>query len=252
MNQLLAAFAWIFDPAHLIGPDAIQVRVGEHIEYTVLTLLIAVVIALPVGFVIGHTGRGRTLGVQLPAVLRALPTLGLVILLALMVGLGLLAPLIAMVILAIPPILAGGYGGLESVDRETIDAARAVGMSEWQVLWKVEVPLGLPLIIGGLRSATLQTIATWTVAAILPLGGLGRYIFDALPVQQYPKMLAGSILVIALALAADGMLALLQRLLNPPGVPTGRPARAREQAKAPRVHPIPAAPGDIPPSHNER
>ncbi|MEO6827044.1 MAG: ABC transporter permease [Microbacteriaceae bacterium] len=203
MNQILAAFARIFDPAHLIGPDAIQTRVGEHIEYTLLTLLIASVIALPVGFAIGHTGRGRTLGVQVPAVLRGLPTLGLVILLALMVGLGLLAPLIALVILAIPPILAGGYGGLESVERETIDAARAVGMSEWQLLWKVEVPLGMPVIIGGLRSAILQTVATWTVAAILPLGELGRLVserkqwllvfapFRQLPAMSHPRTTKG-------------------------------------------------------------
>jgi osmoprotectant transport system permease protein len=229
MNQLFATFAWLLDPAHYAGPDAIQVRVGEQVEYTLLTLLLASVIALPAGLAIGHTGRGRTLGVQIPAVLRALPTLGLVILLALMVGLGLLAPLIALVILAIPPILAGAYSGLESVDRETVDAARALGMTGWQVLWKVEIPLSLSLITGGLRSAALQAVATWTIAAILPLGGLGRYIFDALPVQDYPKMLAGSMLVIALALVTDALFALLQKVVTPPGVRAGRasPVRAK-------------------------
>lgn len=222
MNQVSAAFAWLLDPAHYVGPGAVPVRIGEHLEYTVLTLAIAAAVALPVGFVIGHTGRGRTLGVQIPAVLRALPTLGLVILLALLVGLGLLAPLIALVILAIPPVLAGAYSGLESVDPGTVDAARAIGMTGWQVLWRVEIPLSLPLILGGLRAAALQTIATWTVAAILPLGGLGRYLFDALPVQRYPEMLAGSILVIALALAADALFALLQKLVTPAGVQAGQ------------------------------
>lgn len=218
MNQIAAAFAWFLDPAHYMGANAIQVRVGEHVEYTLLTLLIASALALPIGLAIGHTGRGRTLGVQVPAALRALPTLGLVILLALMVGLSLLAPAIALVILAIPPILTSAYSGIESVDQDAVDSARAIGMTAWQVLWKVEVPLSLPLIIGGLRAAALQAIATWTVAAILPLGGLGRYIFDALAEQNYPEMLAGSLLVGALALAADAVFALLQKLVTPAGV----------------------------------
>lgn len=217
MNQIGAAFAWLLDPAHYVSANAIQVRVGEHVEYTLLTLLIASAIALPIGLAIGHTERGRTLGVQVPAALRALPTLGLVILLALMVGLGLLAPAIALVVLAIPPILTNAYSGIESVDQDAI-VSRAMGMTAWQVLWKVEVPLSLPLIIGGLRAAALQAIATWTVAAILPLGGLGRYIFDALAEQNYPEMLAGSILIGALALAADAVFALLQRLVTPAGV----------------------------------
>ncbi|MEB4616475.1 ABC transporter permease, partial [Leucobacter sp. M11] len=94
--------------------------------------------------------------------------------------------------LAIPPILAGAYSGVESVDRAAVDASRALGMTEWQILCRVEVPLALPLIVGGLRSAVLQVVATATVAAYLPLGGLGRYLFDALPVQDYAQMLSGA------------------------------------------------------------
>jgi osmoprotectant transport system permease protein len=227
MNQIAAAFAWILDPAHLVGPDGVPARLGEHLEYSVLTLLIVAVIALPIGFAIGHSGRGIGLSVQVSGGLRALPTLGLVLFLALEIpgGIGLGPPLIALVILAIPPVLAGAYSGIAAVDRSTIDAARAIGMTEWQILWKVEVPLGLPLIIGGLRSAMLQAIATWTVAAILPLGGLGRYLFDAIPVRDYPKMLAGSILVIMLALVVDGLFALAQRVVVPRGV-TARSASA--------------------------
>ena len=226
MNQILAAFAWILDPAHYGGPDGIPARVGEHLEYSMLTLLIVAAIALPIGFLIGHSGRGIGLSVQVSGALRALPTLGLVLFLALELpgGIGLGPPLIALVILAIPPVLAGAYSGIVAVDRGTIDAARAIGMTEWQILWKVEVPLGLPLIIGGLRSAMLQAIATWTVAAILPLGGLGRYLFDAIPVRDYPKMLAGSILVIVLALVVDGLFALLQRVVVPRGVAAGSAA----------------------------
>lgn len=224
MNAFLDAFAWIFDPAHYTGADSIPLRLGEHVSYSLVTLIIAAAIALPIGFAVGHFGRGTALSVQVSGALRALPTLGLVIFLALVIPgpLGLLPPLIALVILAVPPALAGAYSGLAAVDRTTIDAARAVGMTEWQILWKVEVPLGLPLIIGGLRSSMLQIIATWTVAAILPLGGLGRYLYDAIPVRDYPKMLAGSILVIVLALVVDGLFAIVQKLVVPRGVTRGR------------------------------
>ncbi len=218
MNWFLDAVAWIVDPAHWGGSDGIAVRLGEHLGYTLLTLLIAAAIAIPAGLAIGHTGRGRGFAVPFTGGLRALPTLGLVTLLALGLGIGILAPLIALVILAIPPLLAGAYAGVEAVDPLAVDAARATGMTEWQVLARVELPLALPLVAGGLRSACLQVIATWTVAAWLPLGGLGRFLFDAIPVRDYGQMLAGSILVILLALVADGLLVLLQRAVTPVGV----------------------------------
>lgn len=244
MNQWGAAFLWILDPAHLGGPTGILARVGEHVWYTAITLLIAVLIALPIGLAIGHTGRGRTLAVQVSGGLRSLPTLGVVTLLGLWFGIGLSAPLAAMVVLALPPILAGAYSGVDAVDRHTIDAARAVGMTGWQLLGKVELPLALPLIIGGIRSACLQVIATWTVAAILPLGGLGRFLYDALPLRDYPQMLAGSILVIALALVADGMFALVQKLVVPRGVLAGRVNEVR--VKTARPHTVVSAAGGRP------
>lgn len=237
MSSFLAAFAWIFDPAHYPGPDGIPARLAEHIGYSLLTLLIAAVIAVPIGFAVGHTGRGTALSVQVSGALRALPTLGLLLFLALVVpgNIGLTPALIALVVLSIPPILAGAYAGLAAVDRATVDAARAVGMTEWQILWQVEVPLGLPLIIGGLRSAMLQAIATWTVAAYLPLGGLGRYLFDALPLRDYPKMLAGSILVIVLALVVDGLFALAQKAVVPRGVTRSRMSEAAGRIQSRRA-----------------
>ncbi|MEO6826257.1 MAG: ABC transporter permease subunit [Microbacteriaceae bacterium] len=224
MTEFLSAFAWIFDPAHSIGPGGIPARVTEHVWYSLMTILIAAAIAIPIGVAIGHTGRGRSVAVQISGALRALPTLGLVILLALLMSLGLVPPTIALVVLAIPPILAGAYSALESVNRATIDAARAVGMTQWQVLFKVELPLGLPLIMGGLRSAALQVIATWTVAGILPVGGLGRYLIDGLSVKDYAQMLAGSVLVVALALVVDALFAVVQKLTVPRGVSAGRQA----------------------------
>ncbi len=235
MNWFAAAIAWLVDPTNLPGPQGIGARLGEHVGYALLTLVIATVIALPIGLAIGHTGRGKAIAIPFAGALRALPTLGLVTLLALGVGLGILAPLIALVVLAIPPLLAGAYAGVESVDRLTVDAARACGMTQWQVLTRVELPLALPLIAGGLRSAGLQVIATWTVAAWLPLGGLGRFIFDALPVRDYGRMLAGSLLVIVLALIVDGALALLQRAVTPAGVAV----RTRRSTRSAVGRPVP-------------
>lgn len=240
MTDIVAAFGWIFDPANWAGASGIPARLGEHILYSLLTLLLAAAIALPIGFAIGHTGRFRGLAVGVSGALRALPTLGLVIYLALITtNLMIVPPLIALTILAIPPILAGAYSGLESVDRAPIDAARAIGMTGWQVFTKVELPLALPLVIGGIRSGALQVIATWTVAAILPVGGLGRFLFDGIAVQNYPEMLGGSIIVVALALVSDGLFALTQRLVVPRGVLAGR---VRDSAEGDTRHAARVAP----------
>ncbi|PRY70184.1 osmoprotectant transport system permease protein [Glaciihabitans tibetensis] len=218
MNLLFEGFAWIFDPAHHGGDEGIGTRILQHLGITLVVMVIASLIAIPLGYLIGHTGRGRSVVVALSGGVRALPTLGVISLIALSVGIGFTAPVIALVILAIPSILAGAYSGFEAVDRRTIDAARAVGMTEGQIVTRVEVPLGLPLLIGGLRSATLQVIATATLADYVGAGGLGRYIFSGQATNDYPQMLAGSILVIMLALVSEALFSLLQRSLVPAGV----------------------------------
>lgn len=236
MINFVAAFAWLADPAHWVGPDGIPTRMWEHIWYSGLTLLIAAVIAIPIGLAIGHTGRGRGVAVSISGALRAIPTLGLVVFLALELGgLDITSPLIALTILAIPPVLAGAYAGIDAVDKGTVDAARAMGMTELQVLSKVELPLALPLIIAGLRSAMLQVIATWTVAAFLPVGGLGRYLIDGLSIRAYDEMLAGSILVVVLALVTDGLFAIIQRLVVPRGVILSRVTDVRVKTSRPRA-----------------
>lgn len=212
MSVVSDAVDWLADPSHWTGDDGVPHRLAEHVGYTAETIVIASVIAIPLGLWIGHTGRFRAVAVAVTGALRALPTLGLLTFIVLFVGIGLAPPLIALVILAIPSLLAGAYSGLESVDRQTIDAARAMGMTEWQILIKVEVPLALPLIVGGIRSATLQVVATATVAAFVSLGGLGRYIIDGQAISDYPQMVGGSVVVVVLALVLDGAFAGLQRL----------------------------------------
>ncbi|RII42430.1 ABC transporter permease subunit [Galactobacter valiniphilus] len=211
MNLFAQALAWVFDPANWAGPDGLGIRLAEHLGYTALILAISAVVGIPLGYLVGHTGRGRNLVVLLSGAARALPSLGLVTLLALWLGLGLPAPVIAMVVLALPPILAGGYAGVDAVPRTVTDAAKAQGMSPLQVLTKVEAPLGLGLLMGGVRSATLQVVSTVMLAAYVSAGGLGRPLFLGLKTQDYPMMLGASLVTIALALALDVVLAGLQR-----------------------------------------
>jgi osmoprotectant transport system permease protein len=205
------AWTWLSTSEHWHGEDGVPHRLLQHLGYTALTVLIAVVIAVPLGLFIGHTGRLRGVAVAFTGALRALPTLGMLTLVVLWRGIGLTPPITALVVLAIPPLLAGAYAGVESVDRRTVDAARGIGMTEWQVLARVEVPLGLPLLLGGLRSAVLQVVATATIAAYIGLGGLGRYVIDGVAIRDYPQILAGSLVVVVLALVLDGAFALLQR-----------------------------------------
>jgi osmoprotectant transport system permease protein len=225
MNLFAEAFAWIFSPDRLTGSLTLPQAILQHLAFTFVSVLIAAVIAIPLGWLIGHTGRGRELAVLLSGAARALPALGLVILLVMLIGVGQKteAAVFAFVILAIPSILAGAYAGFEAIDRSVIDAGRAMGMTEWQILFKIEMPLGLALLIGGLRSATLQVVATVTIAAYVGLGGLGFFILQGVNLRDFAEILGASVLVVALALVLDGVFALLARYAVPR---TGtRPAR---------------------------
>lgn len=238
--------AWFTDPANWQGTDGVPNRLLEHLVYTALTLLFALVVAVPLGAFVGHTGRLRWLVTGANAA-RAVPSLGLLFAVSMIVGpliqsdLAFVIPsLVALVLLAIPPLLSGTYAGIDSVDPAARDAARGMGMTGWQVLARVEAPCALPLFLSGLRSATLQVIATATIAASVSLGGLGRYLIDGLASQDYVQMLCGSILVALLALVADGILALLERYAVSSGI-SGRTARvARSRATSdPSTHPDP-------------
>lgn len=217
-NLFAQMLQWLADPARWSGPSSIPVRTLEHLGYTVLGIAVAALIAIPLGLAVGHTGRFKGAAVVVAGAARALPTLGLVTLFALLLGLGLTAPLLAFVILAVPSLLAGAYSAVEATDPATVDAARAQGMTEWQILTRVEIPLGMPLIVGGFRGASVQVISTAMLAAYVGNGGLGRYIFQGLSVQDYPQMLAGSFLVIVLALVVDLALLVLQRTTAPRGL----------------------------------
>lgn len=238
MNLFSEAMAWLFAPERFTGPDSLQIRIGEHLFYTFVSLLIVAVIAIPLGYFIGHTGRGREIAIGVSGAARAIPSFGLILLLVLLIGVTQkpLAAFVAFVLLGIPSVLAGAYSGLEAVDRRVIDAARAVGMTEWQILWKVEIPLGLPLLIGGLRSAALQIVATVTLAAYIGLGGLGGYIIAGLALRKFDQMLGAALVIVVLALVLDGIFALAERLVVPRGVSAGRTSDVR--TRSPRVRAV--------------
>lgn len=217
MNIFESTAAWFTAEGTWAGAGGIIQRTTEHLGYSALVIILAALIAFPLGLLVGHTGKGENLVVALTGALRALPTLGLLTLFALWLGLGLTAPIAALVILAISPLLAGVYAGIAAVDPITVDAARAQGMTEWQILSRVEIPLALPLIFGGIRNAALQVIATVTIVAYINLGGLGRFLIDGLAVRDYSRMVGAVLLVAALALLVDLMLAGLQRLTTPAG-----------------------------------
>jgi osmoprotectant transport system permease protein len=224
--------AWLADGRNWRGGDGVLLRTWEHVSYSGIALLLATVIAVPVGLWVGHTGRGRFLAVNLTGALRAIPSLGLLFVSIMVLGprlqgeSGVLVPTeLVLVVLAVPPILAGAYAGVEQVDAAARDAARGMGMRGSQVLWQVEVPCALPLIASGLRSAALQVVATATLAATVGLGGLGRFLIDGLAVLDYAQMAGGAVLVAALALLVDLLASLLQRVVVSPGL-TGKTGRA--------------------------
>lgn len=232
MNLFADAFAWLSSPERLEGAYALPTLLGQHLQYTLISIAVAAVIAVPAGWLIGHTGRGREIAVAISGAARSVPSFGLMVLLVLLFGVLRIpeAAVVTFVLLAIPSLLAGAYTGLEAIDRRVIDAARAMGMTERQIFWKVELPLGLPLLVGGLRSATLQVIATVTIAAYVNLGGLGWPIIQGIPLRRFDQVLGGAILVAVLALVLDALLGWAQRAAVPRALrAASTPAPVREE-----------------------
>ena len=210
---------WLTRSSNWSGSDGILQRLIEHIWYSLLGVGIAALIALPIGLLIGHTGRGSLFAATLSNFWRALPTLGVVTLVFRLQPLSVWPVIVALVAIAVPPILLNTDVGIRSIDETIRDAARGMGMTGWQALWKVEVPLALPLIIAGFRSAAGQVIATATIAAFVGLGGLGRFIIDGYSNRDLGQITGGAVMVGVLALTVEGGFALLQRSLGPKKAP---------------------------------
>lgn len=224
VNLLAEAWMWLIDPAHWQGAGEIMSRIQQQLLMTGAVVLLAAAVALPVWILIGHTRCGAGLIGAVVGAARAIPTRGLLTLFGLAWGIGLKAPILALIVLAIPSLLAGAYSGVQAIDPAIPSTARVIGMSPAQVIWQVEVPLALPVIVGGFRAATLQVVATATLAAYTSDFGLGRYLFAGLQSRDYAQMLAGALLVTVLALVLEIVLSVVQRCARNrvAGVPTPR------------------------------
>jgi osmoprotectant transport system permease protein len=214
MTTLAGAWNWLTDPAHWAGDDGIGHRLVQHLALTGVCLAVSCLIALPVALVLGHLGRGGALAVNISNVGRAVPTFAVLVLL-------LLTPLgrwgegptvVALVLFAVPPLLTNAYVGMREVDRNTVQAARGMGMTGRQVMFQVELPLSLPLVMNGVRIAAVQLVATATIAALAGGGGLGRIITAGFNLASTPQVVAGAVLVAVLALAVEGLFAVAERL----------------------------------------
>jgi osmoprotectant transport system permease protein len=230
MNVVNEVLAWLTDQAQWSGPDGIPVRTLQHLWYSLLATAIAAAIALPIGVYIGHTGRGATFAVNLTNLGRAIPSLGIIILMFTVFGFGVAPVLITLFALAIPPIVTNSYIGVRSVDPDVRQAAEGMGMRGRQVLWQVELPMAMPLIMAGIRTSAVQVVATATLAAFVGLGGLGRYLIDGLAQRDLAEVVGGAILVAVLSLLTELVLGRVQTMVVSKGL-AERGADAAVRAK---------------------
>jgi len=238
MDVLNDAIAWLNDPLNWTGPHGVLALTAAHLRVTFLAVLLAAVVALPGGVWLGHARRGGTLGVVVANTTRALPTLALLTLFASAGLIGNTATVLACAVFAVPPLLTNTVTGIGDVDRDVVDAARGLGMSSRRRLREVELPLAVPLIAAGVRTAVVQVLATVPLAALVGGTSLGTIIVNGFGTQRYGQVLAGGILVAGLCLAAEGLLAIAQHLLTPRGLRAQRgPTRGSPSA----VDPSPVA-----------
>lgn len=241
MNFVGETITWLTNPGSWDGPNGIPARLAEHIGMSAVVMIIAIAIALPVGLAIGHTRRGVTLAVGLANVGRAVPTFAMMGIIAPFTqaidpgnGFGLYPTILAMIILGIPPILVNAYAGVTEVDRDLVEAARGMGFRGGQILRGIEIPLALPVIVGGIRSAAVQVIATTTLGAIFGIGGLGRFIVDGIAQNDDGMLFGGVVLVAGLAMLSELLLSRLQRVSGSSGGDAPGPRPFLQPAEAPR------------------
>ncbi len=218
MSFLQAVAQWFLNPAHWQGTGGILNRLQEHVVMSVAATVTATIIALPLGLALGHYGKGGGLAINIANVGRAIPSFAILVIAVQVVGIGATPAFLALVALAIPPIVTNSFVGMLDIDRELRDAARGLGMREKAVLLKVELPNAMPVVMAGIRTSGVQVVATATLAALVGWGGLGRYIVDGLANRDFVQVFAGAILVAVLSGLAEIGLAGLQKVLTPAGL----------------------------------
>jgi osmoprotectant transport system permease protein len=209
---------FIVDQRHLLLE-----KTWDHIVLSAAALAVSIAVAVPIGVVLGHLHRGSFVAVNVANIGRALPTLVVIAVGFIFLGIGFTNVMVALVILAVPPILTNAYVAVDQVDPDAVEAARGMGMTPWQVIRRVELPLALPLLFAGIRTAAVFVVATATIAAIAGGGGLGDIIVNQASYRS-EGVVAAAICVSLLALAADAALGLVQRALTPQGLKQKLPA----------------------------
>jgi osmoprotectant transport system permease protein len=216
MNAFIDGIRWLFDSANWPGPNGITARLTEQLWLTVISVILACLIAIPIGLWLGHIGKGGTLAINISNIGRAIPVFAVLSILILTpLRFSIWSTIIALVLFAIPPVLTNTYVGMREVDRDVVDAATGMGMDGSQLLRKVELPLAMPLLMNGVRVAAVQVVATATIAALVAGPGLGRIITSGFARQDLPQVIGGAILVALLALAVEGLMEWLQRRIDP-------------------------------------
>jgi osmoprotectant transport system permease protein len=213
-----AVVAWFLDPANWTGTSGIPNRLVEHVILSGLAVLAGAAIAVPAGLFIGHTGRGAVATIAIGNLGRAIPSYAMLVIFVPVLGIGFPNAFVALVLLALPPILTNTYAGMREVDRDMVEAGRGMGMREWQLLRSVELPLALPVVIAGVRVAAVQVVATATLAALVGGGALGRFIADGFALRDMPQLVAGALLVAVLAVITERLVTVLERRAVSPGL----------------------------------
>jgi osmoprotectant transport system permease protein len=216
VNAISGVSHWLTDGAHWRGSDGVPVRVAQHLELSALSLLVVVAVALPVALWLGHIRRGGFLAVNITNVGRAIPTFAVLTLLTLTkLGISDTTVVVSLVLFGLPPALTNAYVGVREVDPEVVEAAKGMGMSGFQQLRRVELPLAMPLVVNGIRLAAVQIVATMTIASLVAGPGLGRIITEGFATQNRPELESGALIVVVLALLVEVSFAWLQRTLDP-------------------------------------
>lgn len=241
MDILGEAIAWFTDPGNWSGSGGIPNRVLEHVLLSGACVVVATGVGLPVGMAIGHTGRGALLAITLSNVGRGLPSFALLLMLFPFFGIGFATAFPALLLLTIPPILTNAYVGIRDVDRGMVEAGRGMGMTELQLLRRVELPIALPVILAGARIGAVQVVATATLAALVGGGALGRYIVDGFALQDDGRLVGGAILVALLAVGTERFFSLLERRVVSTGI-TGQAGPGRPRLAGGRPATEPAGP----------
>ena len=225
MSFLGDVWDWFTDSAQWHGTGGIPHRTFEHVQLSGITMLVAFVVAVPVGIVLGHYRRGGNAAVIVANLGRAIPSFGVLVLLVQVLGIGAKPTFVALLLLAVPPMLTNAYTGLASVDDDLREAARGMGMTRRQMLWRVELPVASPLVMAGVRTAAVTVVATASLAAIVAWGGLGRFVVDGIAQGDSAQTFGGAVLIALLAIATEVALALVQHFVVPRPLRTGASVR---------------------------